>query len=193
MRVDGAPISGPAGAAVPAQMGFHQADTRLYCGVPIQPGAAGRRVRRQAAYCLRAFDKLADDGGEPFAIAARREQAAARIGHQSACIVTVEADDRRAQRERFDQASRRFLDQVTEHEQVGLGDEPPGLVAFQLAGQSAHIRQIAIGDEARQKLLEAKADVRPSMINDIAAALALIAAARSIHSACVAESGRSLG
>ena len=51
---------------------------------------------------------------------------------------------------------------------------------------------IAIGDEARSKLLEAKADVRPTMINDIAAALALIAAARSIHSACVAENGRAI-
>ena len=51
---------------------------------------------------------------------------------------------------------------------------------------------IAVGDEARAKLLEAKADVRPTMINDIGAALALIAAARSIHSACVAENGRAI-
>ena len=52
---------------------------------------------------------------------------------------------------------------------------------------------IAIGDEARAKLLEAKADIAPTMINDIAAALALIAAARAIHGACVAENKRALG
>ena len=51
---------------------------------------------------------------------------------------------------------------------------------------------VAIGDEARRKLLEVKTDIYKTMINDVAAALALIAAARSIHTACVAESGRSL-
>ena len=51
---------------------------------------------------------------------------------------------------------------------------------------------VAIGDEARQKLLEVKTDIYPSMINDISAALALIAAARSVHNACIAESARSL-
>ena len=51
---------------------------------------------------------------------------------------------------------------------------------------------VAIGDEARAKLLEVKTDIYPTMINDIAAALALIAAARGIHGSCVAESRRSL-
>ena len=51
---------------------------------------------------------------------------------------------------------------------------------------------VAIGDEARRKLLEVKTDIYPTMINDIAAALALIAAARSIHAACAAESVRAL-
>lgn len=51
---------------------------------------------------------------------------------------------------------------------------------------------IAIGDEARRKLLEVKADVYPATINDVAAALALIAAARAVHAACVAESVRAL-
>lgn len=51
---------------------------------------------------------------------------------------------------------------------------------------------IAIGDGARAKLLAAKSDIAPSMINDIAAALALIAAARTIHTACVGENARAL-
>lgn len=52
---------------------------------------------------------------------------------------------------------------------------------------------VAIGDEARAKLLEAKADIYPAMINDVGAALALIAAARTVHVACTAESKRGMG
>ena len=47
---------------------------------------------------------------------------------------------------------------------------------------------IAIGDEARALLLAVRTDIYPTMTGDVSAALALIAAARTIHAACVAES-----
>jgi len=51
---------------------------------------------------------------------------------------------------------------------------------------------VAIGDEARAKLLTIKAEVYPTMMADVSAALGLIAAARATHVACVVESRRSL-
>lgn len=51
---------------------------------------------------------------------------------------------------------------------------------------------IAIGDEARGELLAVKTDIYPAMANDIAAALALIAAAHTIHTLCNSESVRAL-
>ena len=51
---------------------------------------------------------------------------------------------------------------------------------------------IAIGDEARQLLLAVRTDIYPTMAGDVSAALALIAAARTIHAACVAESRRAI-
>ena len=49
---------------------------------------------------------------------------------------------------------------------------------------------LAIGDEAREKLLAVRGDIYPAMANDLSAALALIAAARTIHAALAAESRR---
>jgi hypothetical protein len=51
---------------------------------------------------------------------------------------------------------------------------------------------IAVGDEARSLLIAVQTDIYPSMAGDVAAGLALIAAARTILAACVAESRRAL-
>jgi len=52
---------------------------------------------------------------------------------------------------------------------------------------------VAIADEAQALVLGVRAAIHPSMSGDIAAALGLIATARSIHAACVAEARRALG
>lgn len=49
---------------------------------------------------------------------------------------------------------------------------------------------IAIGGEARTKLVAIRSDIYPAMANDVTAALALIDAACAIHAACAAESAR---
>jgi hypothetical protein len=51
---------------------------------------------------------------------------------------------------------------------------------------------VAIGDEARTLLLAVRTDIYPTMAGDVSAAFALIAAARAVHAACVAESRRAL-
>ncbi len=51
---------------------------------------------------------------------------------------------------------------------------------------------VAIGDEARGRIERARPSVIAMMANDVATALALIAAARSIHVACTDESRRGL-
>ncbi|WP_404712499.1 cyclodeaminase/cyclohydrolase family protein [Sphingomonas sp. MMS24-J13] len=51
---------------------------------------------------------------------------------------------------------------------------------------------IAQGDEASRMIDEIRASIIPMMANDIAAALSLIAAARTIHVSCTNESRRAL-
>lgn len=51
---------------------------------------------------------------------------------------------------------------------------------------------VAVGEEARAGLQAVRTEIYPAMANDVAAALALIAAARAIHAACGAESARAL-
>jgi len=52
---------------------------------------------------------------------------------------------------------------------------------------------VALADEVRALILGVRAEIIPAMANDIGAALALVAAARSIEAECAAESARSLG
>jgi len=52
---------------------------------------------------------------------------------------------------------------------------------------------VELADEVRGLILGFKAEIIPAMANDIGAALALIAVARSIEADCAAESARSLG
>ncbi len=51
---------------------------------------------------------------------------------------------------------------------------------------------VAIGEEARGLIERVRPEVIPMMANDVATALSLIAAARSIHIACTEESRRGL-
>jgi len=101
---------------------------------------------------------------------------------------------------------------------VGLGAHLAGLAEQALAGAEAdatifptfiHARgearadalesliavgenMVAIGDEARGLLLGVRTEIYPTMAGDVSAALALIAAARTIHVACVAEARATL-
>ena len=51
---------------------------------------------------------------------------------------------------------------------------------------------VMIADEARRLIIEVRATIIPTMANDIAAALSLIAAARTVEQACADESRRGL-